>query len=75
MSVLTEEDRRALDWQARQRRIAANQMAIGSRLHGNPAAAQTVRDNWLPVILAQREARAMGSIDPDCEEDYESIRT
>jgi hypothetical protein len=68
MTTLTEEDRRARDWQARQRRIEENQRAAEAKATGNPALAQAVRDNWEPVILALREVRNAGDDDPDCED-------
>lgn len=69
MPTLTEEDRRALDYQARQRRIEASQRAAAARLTGDGAAAQRVRDAWAPVVLAMREARNAGYDDPDCEDE------
>lgn len=68
MPTLTEEDRRAIEYQTRQRRIAAAQVAAEASLAGDPGAAQQVRDNWAPVVLAMRENRDAGYDDPDCEE-------
>lgn len=68
MPALTDEDRRAIEYQARQRRIRAAQNAAQAHNAGDPGAAQTVRDNWAPVILAMRDATNPGYDDPDCEE-------
>ena len=69
MPTLTEEDWRALDYQARQRRVRANREAANTRMAGDGAAAQAVRDAWAPVILARREAQSAGYDDPDCEDE------
>lgn len=68
MTTLTDEQRRALEWQQRQKRIAANQDAANAKVAGDPAVAQRLRDNWQPVILARREAKSAGYGDPDCED-------
>jgi hypothetical protein len=56
MVALTEEDRRALDYQAQQRRRHANEAARAAALTGNPQAAQALRDAWTPVVMARLEA-------------------
>ena len=68
MATLTAEQQRAIEYQARQRRIEAAQTAAEARLAGDPGVAQTLRDTWAPVVLALREARDAGYDDPDCEE-------
>lgn len=65
--ALTEEDRRAIEWQARQKRIAANTKAREAKLTGSASYAQTIRDNWEPFIQARRDAQ-MDYEEPDCEE-------
>lgn len=57
MTTLTEEDRRALDYQAQQAKREASRVARNARLSGNPAAAQAVRDAWEPIVLWARERR------------------
>lgn len=68
MTTLTDDQQRALDWQARQRQIAAARAAAEARLAGDPGEAKRLRDAWAPVILARREDRNAGYDDPDCED-------
>lgn len=56
MVVLTEEDRRALDYQAQQRRRVGWRLAQSAALAGNPQAAQDLCDAWAPVVMARLEA-------------------
>jgi len=67
--ALTDEEQRALDYQARQRRIAANQRAAAARLTGDGAYRRQIQKDWAPLILARREAETAWRDDPDCEED------
>lgn len=68
MPAPTDEDRRAIEYQARQRRIAATRAALGRVMAGDPAALKQIENDWLPYILAVEEERDAGADPRDCED-------